>query len=541
STAPGGASAGTDQGAVEFFPTLTQPYVVGPGANTTNLANQAFDAVDEGIDNTASPPARFNNTPYPGFQGDVRVALADINGDGTKDIITGPGQGGGANIIVRNGIDPSQTLRNFFAYDPNFTGGVFVAAGDINGDGVPDIITGTGPGSANVRVFNGADTTLNQGQTFFPVPIVDLNPFGFFGGGVRVASGDINGDGRADVIVAAGPGGGAHVKVFSGATVQAQPNDNSLIGGTLGSFFPYGTFPGGVYVASGDVNGDGVADVITGPGPGGGPNVLAFTNTTTTPIVNFFAYGALFNGGVRVASVDFDGDKFDDIITGAGPTGGQHVRIISSLVLTTFGTPTDLATFFPYDASFTGGVFVAGSKVSLTGGSPLRLAEGISPSSEPVSPITNADLTAITEAAIARFEAAGASETDLARLETTSIQVADLGSDLLGLTLGNSILIDADAAGIGFFVDVTPGDDLEFQTATGYALAPEARDRVDLLTVVLHEFAHVLGLPDLDSSEDPQNLMADRITPGLRRFVREEDLNALDTAFQPHSLENILD
>ena len=139
------------------------------------------------------------------------------------------------------------------------------------------------------------------------------------------------------------------------------------------------------------------------------------------------------------------------------------------------------------------------------------------------------------------MKAAGASEVDFALLKSVSIQVADLGGDLLGVTLGNSILIDADAAGVGFFVDATPGDDLEFQTATGYAVVPEAatgwtseRDRAT-------EPGHVLGLPDLDSAEDPKYFLAHRITPGIRRFVTEEDLNALDAAFRSNSLANLLD
>lgn len=535
SGALGGASAGADQGATEFFPTVTQPYVVGPGASNGTLGNQTFDAAAASSD-SAGPPPRLNNNPYPGFTGDIRVALADINGDGTKDIITGPGPGGGPNIVVRSGVDPSVVLRNFNAYDPNYFGGVFVAAGDINGDGVPDIITGPSMNSSNVRVFNGADVSGNP----FPAPIASVNPFGNFPGGVSVASGDINSDGRADIIIGSGPGA-AHVVVFSGATVQADPSFNSLIAGNLRSFFPYGGFPGGVFVASGDVNGDGTDDVITGAGPGGGPHVLVFTNASPVPIASFFAYNVNFGGGVRVGSVDFDGDKFDDVITGAGPGGGPHVRIVNGRLLIAFATANDLATFFPFAMDYTGGVFVAGSKVSPSGGSPLRLAEGVSPAEGSVSSITNEDLTTITEAAIARLEDAGASDADLARLENAFIQVADLNGDLLGLTLGDTILIDANAAGLGFFIDATPEDDIEFQTATGQALDPAARDRVDLLSVVVHELAHVLGLPDLDSAEDPDHFLADRLGPGIRRFVREEDLNALDAAFRPDSLDVLLD
>jgi hypothetical protein len=367
-----------------------------------------------------------------------------------------------------------------------------------------------------------------------------LFPFGGFTGGVRVASGDINNDGRADIIVAAGPGAGPHIKVYSGAAVLANPTDASLIAGPLASFLAYGSFGGGVYIASGDMNNDGIDDLVTGAGEGGGPHVLVFTNTSPGPIISFFAYGANFFGGVRVGFVDMDGDKFEDIVTGAGPGGGPHVRIISGRILTNFSAPTDLASFFAFDSGFSGGVFVGGSDGKIGGGSPLFLEDGFFPPDEEAADISADDLANTTLAAIARFEAAGLNSADLARLQNTSVELANLNGNLLGFTLGGRIFIDANAAGFGFFVDATPGDDLEFQTATGQALAADAIGRVDLLSVVIHELAHVLGLPDLDSDLYPDHVLADHLAPGIRRVVGEDDLAGLDLVFQSEDLETVL-
>src|SRR5262249_55157383 len=81
-----------------------------------------------------------------GFPGGVRVAVADVNGDGVDDIITGAGPGAGPHVKVFSGTDDS-LLQSFFAYDPSFHGGVFVAAGDVNGDGLADVVTRAGPGA----------------------------------------------------------------------------------------------------------------------------------------------------------------------------------------------------------------------------------------------------------------------------------------------------------------------------------------------------------------------------------------------------------
>src|SRR5439155_3410851 len=202
------------------------------------------------------------------FTGGVRVAVGYVNGDQTPDIITAPGPGGGPHIKVFDG-STGDLLFQFMAYDTSFRGGVYVAAGDVNGDGIEDIITGAGAsGGPHVKVFDGL--TGNVIASFFA-----YDPA--FRGGVQVGAGDTNADGRADIITGAGPGGGPHVKVFSGANL-----------GVLASFFPYDTgFRGGVFVAAGDVNGDGRADVITGPGAGGGSHVEAFDVRSGTLLRSF--------------------------------------------------------------------------------------------------------------------------------------------------------------------------------------------------------------------------------------------------------------
>ena len=160
-----------------------------------------------------------------------------------------------------------------------------------------------------------------------------------------MAAGDVNGDGTADIITGAGPGGGPQVKVFNGVNL-----------GLHKSFFAFNSnFTGGVYVAAGDVNGDGKADIITGAGPGGGPHVSVFDGGSNQLLHSFFAFSSNFQGGVRVAAGDVNGDGRADIITGAGPGGGPHVRVFDSQNLSL------LHSFFAYNSDFQGGIFVAGN------------------------------------------------------------------------------------------------------------------------------------------------------------------------------------
>jgi FG-GAP repeat len=109
--------------------------------------------------------------PYGAFAGGVFVAAGDVTGDGFADIVTGADAGGGPHVTVVDGITGVATL-GFFAFEPDFTGGVRVAAGDVTGDGRADVIVGAGPGrTAAVRVFDGATLALlSETEPYGPYP-----------------------------------------------------------------------------------------------------------------------------------------------------------------------------------------------------------------------------------------------------------------------------------------------------------------------------------------------------------------------------------
>jgi len=235
------------------------------------------------------------------FGGGVRVAAADVTGDGLADIITGAGPSGGPHVrafsLAGGGVTE---VASFYAYAPSFTGGVFVAGGDVNGDGIAEIITGTTRAGGPIRVFTiGGPGRVSEFASFFPY-------FPAFQGSVRVAAADVNGDGLADIITGPGPGGGPHVQAFS------LNNGAALV--NLASFYAYApswcdVSPDvnpeqcdGVYVGGADLTGDGLAEIITGTNRQGGPlRVFQIGPGGISERLNFFPYFDLFKGPVRVA------------------------------------------------------------------------------------------------------------------------------------------------------------------------------------------------------------------------------------------------
>src|SRR6185436_2176921 len=93
------------------------------------------------------------------------------------------------------------------------------------------------------------------------------------------------------------------------------------------------SFLGGVRVAVGDVNGDEIPDIVTAPGPGGGPHVRAFSGINGSEILNFFAYEPSFRGGATVAVGDANGDGKNELILAAGNGGGPRIRVLDPRTL----------------------------------------------------------------------------------------------------------------------------------------------------------------------------------------------------------------
>jgi Bacterial Ig domain/FG-GAP-like repeat/FG-GAP repeat len=270
------------------------------------------------------------------YDSSIRVgasgAIGDVNGDGIADLVTAPGLGGGPHIRILNGKDLS-SISDFFAFESDIRTGATVSVGDVNGDGFGDVIVGAGVGGGpRVSVFSGQDGTLLK------------NFFAFdssYRSGVRVGEADFNGDGLSDIIVTTGAGPATRVRVFDGATNEV-----------LQDIAPYGDdYTAGAYVSGGDFNADGVPDLIVGAGANES-RVQIFSGLTTNVLANYMAYESQSAVGVSVSARDLDNDGHATIMTGPGQGGGPR---FTGLQTTDLKRDFD---YFTFEDTFRGGITV---------------------------------------------------------------------------------------------------------------------------------------------------------------------------------------
>lgn len=229
------------------------------------------------------------------FTGGVRVALADVTGDGTADLITAPGSGTEGVVKVFDGVSHEE-VASFTAFEADFTGGVYVAAADLTGDGRAEIVVAANQDAGTrVAVFDGATVSGTAAPSTLAdfVAIEDTDAQSR----VRLNLKDITGDGVADLQVAAGRRGGSQVALDGASLAEGQEvelmveHHGAGCGAGLAGPGPgmerFGGHggrrgPGGSPVTVGDA--DEVVAGVVGTYTGSGSGVLSTLSTTgSTP------------------------------------------------------------------------------------------------------------------------------------------------------------------------------------------------------------------------------------------------------------------
>jgi hypothetical protein len=231
-----------------------------------------------------------------GFRGGVTVAVAKLLDTGVsaggyfrEQIVIGAGNGGGPRVSVFDYNPATKALTrtaNFFAYEDSFRGGVQVAAGDLTGDGLAEIVAGSGVGGGpRVRSFTAAGAPA--GVDFFAF---DQNART----GVSVAVGQLDGTGKGSIVAGSGANGNSAVRVFGPTGTQ------------VSQFTAFGELPTSaplaVRVGTAQFFPTGPESILAAPGDGGGPVLKVFpgTNPGAAPAFADFAFEFPFRGGLFV-------------------------------------------------------------------------------------------------------------------------------------------------------------------------------------------------------------------------------------------------
>lgn len=230
------------------------------------------------------------------FRGGVNVAVGDVDSSGAGDIVTAPAVSGGSNIRIFTYTNGRFIPRivNFSAYQKNFRGGVNIAIGDVDGNGTKEILTVPARlGGPHVRIFE------YRGKRFVPSALGFMAFSSSFRGGVQLGSGIFGASRNATILAAPLSRGGPLVRSFG-----RRPNGSyTLLNSGFLAFHP--SFRGGVSLSTGDFDDDGKDEIVTAVRSGDRAIVRIFRNDGKRLLYEFTAFPASMKNGVNIATGQF--------------------------------------------------------------------------------------------------------------------------------------------------------------------------------------------------------------------------------------------
>lgn len=258
------------------------------------------------------------------------IATGDLDGDGIPEIFVGAGSGAEpyVNVFTHDG----KKIRAFLAADKTFHGGVRVAFGDVNGDGKGEIIVSLGPGaSPTIKTFQATGEKIAESFAYAKT----------FTGGVHIAVADIDHDGNIDIVTSPGPSGGPHVRIWNGDLTNKGMDffafDPSMRDGTSIAVLRTSQGPA----------------IIAAPESWSEPLVRRFIfSPTPTLTKEFYAFDSTAKNGLTLAAFDADGNGMDEIIASQNGETTPEIRLLDL-----FGTT--IGTYLVQDAAYRGALSMA--------------------------------------------------------------------------------------------------------------------------------------------------------------------------------------
>jgi cyclophilin family peptidyl-prolyl cis-trans isomerase len=334
----------TRVGELVYTVTSSNPLFVEASVNSAGILSLTPDASGGGTATiTVRAASVFDATDFVEDQFTVTVT-ANPDAPAGSIVVTGADIGAGSQPLVTVIQAASGDIQGqpFLAYESSFRGGVRVAVGDVVGDGTQQIITAPGPGrEGQIRVFRQDGTEITTFRSL---------PYGpGYRGGIEIAVGDINGDGTDDIVTAASRGPGL-VRVFYATGQAAQPLPGapstafrafprSFNGGATVAVGDFGTFTAGALTNANAP--DGRMEVVVGSGSGMARRVLVYDLSAAPRVVRTITpLGSNLRGGIAVSTGRYDANTIDDIIVAGGFGASSRIEVYSGV---TTGNPSRLA------------------------------------------------------------------------------------------------------------------------------------------------------------------------------------------------------